>query len=104
MRFAPHAFAFLLGSLLCACITPPHVAPLEKPVDSKTDLGLKGAPAQVEGSWWAEYQDSQLDRLVKEAIAENPTLEQALARLRLAQATVDAVHSALLPSLSYDAG
>jgi NodT family efflux transporter outer membrane factor (OMF) lipoprotein len=103
MRFATHAMALILGSLLSGCITPPHVAPLEKPVDSKTDLGLKGAPARVEDSWWVEYQDAQLDWLVEEAIAENPTLEQALARLRLAQATVAAVHSQLLPSLSYDA-
>jgi NodT family efflux transporter outer membrane factor (OMF) lipoprotein len=104
MRFAPHALALFLGSLLAACITPPHVAPLEKPVDRKTDLGLKGAPAQVADSWWAEYHDSQLDRLVNDAVAENPTLEQTLARLRLAQATVDATRSALWPSLSYDAG
>src|SRR5580692_8674722 len=103
MRFATHAMALILGSLLSGGITPPHVAPLEKPVDSKTDLGLKGAPARVEDSWWVEYQDAQLDWLVEEAIAENPTLEQALARLRLAQATVAAVHSQLLPSLSYDA-
>jgi outer membrane protein TolC len=60
--------------------------------------------ARIAGYWWVEYQDAQLDRLVTAAIAENPTLEQALARLRLAQATVAAVHSALLPSLSYDAG
>ena len=103
MRFFQHAFALFLGSLLAACITPPHVAPLEKPLDSQTDLGLTGVPAKVEDSWWAEYQDSQLDRLVTDAIARNPTLEQALARLRLAQASVDAVHSTLLPNLSYDA-
>jgi NodT family efflux transporter outer membrane factor (OMF) lipoprotein len=103
MRFFPHAFALFLGSLLAACITPPHVAPLEKPLDSQTDLGLTGVPTKVADSWWAEYQDSQLDRLVTDAIARNPTLEQALARLRLAQASVDAVHSTLLPSLSYDA-
>ena len=103
MRFFPHAFALFLGSLLAACITPPHVAPLEKPLDSQTDLGLTGVPTKVEDSWWAEYQDSQLDRLVTDAIARNPTLEQALARLRLAQASVDAVHSTLLPNLSYDA-
>jgi len=104
MRLARHALALFLGSLLAACITPPNVAPLEKPVDRKTDLGLKGAPAQVADSWWAEYHDSQLDRLVNDAVAENPTLEQTLARLRLAQATVDATRSALWPSLSYDAG
>jgi NodT family efflux transporter outer membrane factor (OMF) lipoprotein len=103
MRFATRALALFLGSLLSGCITPPHVAPLEKPVDRKTDLGLRGAPAQVEDTWWVEYQDSQLDRLVSDAVAENPTLDQTLARLRLAQATVDAAHAALWPNLSYDA-
>jgi NodT family efflux transporter outer membrane factor (OMF) lipoprotein len=55
-------------------------------------------------AWWGEYQDDQLDRLIAEAIAGNPTLEQAAARLRLAEAAVDAAHAALWPILSYDAG
>jgi NodT family efflux transporter outer membrane factor (OMF) lipoprotein len=103
MRFAAHALALLLGSLLSACITPPRVSPIEKPVDRRTDLGLKGAPQHVEDSWWVEYQDPQLDRLVSDALAGNPTLEQTLARLRLAQATVDAARAALWPQVSYDA-
>jgi NodT family efflux transporter outer membrane factor (OMF) lipoprotein len=103
MRFAPQVVALLLGSTLSACITPPHVSPIGKPVDGRTDLGLRGASAQVEDTWWVQYQDSQLDRLIDDAVAENPTLEQTLARLRVAEATVDAARSALWPSLSYDA-
>jgi NodT family efflux transporter outer membrane factor (OMF) lipoprotein len=103
MRFAPQAVALCLGSLVSACITPPHVSPIAKPVDQRTDLGLKGAAAQVTDTWWGEYQDAQLDRLVNDALAENPTLEQALARLRLAQATVDATRAGLWPNLAYDA-
>ncbi len=104
IRFAPQALALLLGSVLSACITPPHVSPIEKPVDRRTDLGLKGAPAQVGDVWWVEYQDPQLNRLIEDAVAENPTLEQTLARLHLAEATVDAARAALWPGLSYDAG
>jgi NodT family efflux transporter outer membrane factor (OMF) lipoprotein len=103
MRFAVYAVVVVLGSLVSACIAPPHVSPIAKPVDRRIDVGLKGAPVQVEDAWWVEYQDSQLDRLVNEALAENPTLEQTLARLRLAQATVDATRAGLWPNLSYDA-
>ncbi|HEY2401126.1 MAG TPA: efflux transporter outer membrane subunit [Steroidobacteraceae bacterium] len=103
MRLAPQALAIFLGSMLSACITPPRVLPTEKPVDRRIDLGLKGAPAQVEDAWWVEYQDPQLDRLINAAVGENPTLEQTLARVRLAQATVDAAATALWPYVSYDA-
>ncbi len=103
MRFARHALALFLASILSACITPPHVLPVAKPVDRRDDLGLNGAPSQVEDAWWVQYQDAQLDRLINDALTENPTLEEALARLRLAQATADAARAALWPSLSYDA-
>jgi NodT family efflux transporter outer membrane factor (OMF) lipoprotein len=103
MRIAPQALALFLGSALSACITPPHVSPVAKPIDHRPDLGLTGAAEGVKDRWWAAYQDSQLDRLVGDAVADNPTLEQTLARLHLAQATVEAARSALWPNVSYDA-
>jgi NodT family efflux transporter outer membrane factor (OMF) lipoprotein len=103
MRRASRAAGLVLGSLLSACISLPHVSPFAKAVDDPAELGLKGPSSQAQDTWWVEYQDSQLDRLVNEALAENPTLEQALARLRLAQAAVDAARAGLWPNLAYDA-
>jgi NodT family efflux transporter outer membrane factor (OMF) lipoprotein len=100
MRLAPQALVFLL---LSACITPPQIVPAAKPVDLHTHLGLSGVSLQVADAWWTEYQDPQLDRLIDIAVVENPTLEQAVARLRLAEATVDAARATLWPNLSYDA-
>ena len=103
MRVASRAAAVLLNSLLAACISAPHVAPVEKPVETRTDLGLGATAAPVQDDWWAAYQDPQLDQLLEAALADNPTLAQTLARLRQAQAVVFATRAALWPYVSYDA-
>lgn len=97
------AFALLLGLLLAACMTPPKVSPVAKPVDHRVDLGLVAAAQPPRNAWWRAYQDRQLDRLVDEALAGNPTLAQAVARLRRAQAVADATSAQQWPSISYDA-
>lgn len=95
--------ALPLCLLLTACITPPRTRPSEKPVDQRVDLGLGPVAAPVQNDWWAAYRDAQLDRLMDAALADNPTLGDALARLRLAKAVVDATSAQLWPSVSYDA-
>jgi NodT family efflux transporter outer membrane factor (OMF) lipoprotein len=93
----------LCAALLSACVLPPKDAPQITKVDAAA-LGLGAAPAaQVVDGWWKAYQDPQLDRLVEETLANNPTLAQALARVREAQAMVEVAHAGLMPSLSYDA-
>ncbi len=95
--------ALLFGLLLAACVTPPKVSPVEKPVDQRVDLGLGSLAAPLQTAWWTAYQDPQLDRLIDAALAGNPTLGRALARLHLAQAEVDATAAELWPYVSYDA-
>jgi len=100
VRAAP----LLIGLLLGGCITPHSAPPKERALENPADLGLSGAPAPVAGSeWWSAYQDPQLDRLMRAALADNPTLAQSLARVREAQAEAAAVHSASWPQVSYDA-
>jgi NodT family efflux transporter outer membrane factor (OMF) lipoprotein len=53
--------------------------------------------------WWKSYGDSQLDALVDEALAGSPTLAQAQARLRAAQARAQQSRAATLPSLTANA-
>jgi NodT family efflux transporter outer membrane factor (OMF) lipoprotein len=103
MRVASRAAVVLLNSLLAACISAPHVAPAEKPVETRTGLGLGATAAPIQDDWWAAYQDPQLDRLLEAALADNPTLAQTLARLHQAQAVVFATRAALWPYVSYDA-
>ena len=97
------ALVLLPGLLLAACMTPPKVAPVSKPVDHRVDLGLVAAAQPPRDAWWRAYQDRQLDRLVDEALAGNPTLAEAVARLRRAQAVADATSAQRWPSVSYDA-
>jgi NodT family efflux transporter outer membrane factor (OMF) lipoprotein len=99
---AVRAFPILAGLLLAACITPPRVSPVDKPVDVRSGLGLGPARAPIQSAWWTVYQDPQLDRLIDAALANNPTLGEALARLRRAQAMVDVTSAQLWPYVSYD--
>jgi NodT family efflux transporter outer membrane factor (OMF) lipoprotein len=102
MRVVSRGLVPILGLILSGCIAPPRLSPVERPLESRTDLGLSAAPAPFHDNWWAEYHDAQLDRLLSAALADNPTLRQALARLRQAQSVVDATRAALWPYISYD--
>jgi outer membrane protein TolC len=56
--------------------------------------------AAVPDQWWTVYGDSTLDQLQQAAAAGNPSVEQAVARLRSAQAAVASSRAAQLPTLS----
>jgi NodT family efflux transporter outer membrane factor (OMF) lipoprotein len=58
-------------------------------------------PAQT---WWTAYGDGQLDALIGEALANSPSLAQAAARLRKAEAVAGQARAAGRPSLAFDAG
>ena len=87
--------------LLSACAvphSPPAVAPLAPAM-----LGLTGpaAPA-IADHWWTSFGDAQLDRLVADATAGNPTLAAALARVAQAQAVLANRDAANGPDLTLD--
>ncbi|MBP9591876.1 MAG: hypothetical protein KBE42_07385, partial [Steroidobacteraceae bacterium] len=73
------------------CVDVPREAPRERPLEPHT-LGLSGADyvAPTEG-WWLAFDDPQLDQLVADALARNPGLAGALARVRSAEAQARAV-------------
>ena len=94
----------LCAALLSSCVLPPKDAPRDQAI-SDSALGLSTATtAPVADGWWHAYQDPQLDRLVEETLAHNPTLAQAMARVREAQAMADTAHAGLLPSVFWLAG
>jgi NodT family efflux transporter outer membrane factor (OMF) lipoprotein len=101
------AFQWLVAALaavLCACATPPKGDTQRSPI-ADAGLGLTGAAAApVPEGWWQDFDDAQLDRLIQQALSDNPGLAQAGARLRLAQAQAAAAHAGQLPDAKLTGG
>ncbi|MBV6416585.1 MAG: Outer membrane protein OprM [Steroidobacteraceae bacterium] len=96
--------ATLIAVLLAGCVLPQREAPRGAPIDAQA-LGLgAGAPlAPVAADWWKSFDDPQFDALMEEALQRSPTLGQALARMRLAQAGVQADIAASRPGIAIEA-
>ncbi|MDR3418658.1 MAG: efflux transporter outer membrane subunit [Nevskia sp.] len=100
MRFAAAALGL---SLLAGCVLPPKDEPRTAAIDGD-GLGLSTvAAAQPGPAWWEAYGDPQLNHIVEQTLAHNPTLDQAMARVREAQAQAAIARAGLLPSAAYDA-
>jgi NodT family efflux transporter outer membrane factor (OMF) lipoprotein len=63
-------------------------------------FNLDAAPASVPAQWWREFGDEQLNRLVDQALAGNPNLRIAQARLARAQSVSEVAGAALLPQVN----
>ncbi len=94
--------ALIAVGLLAACTVgpryhtpaPPTVAtytPEPQPSTTVSSPGPAGSPqhlnavTDIPAQWWTLFQSPELDRLVREALANSPTLAQATARLKQAQ-------------------
>jgi len=90
----------LLAALLMAgCASTEGIAPTAKMIQPR-QLGLQ--PAQTafpRADWWTAFHDPELDRLIATALADNPTLQVAQARLAQARALAQNAGSALEPKL-----
>lgn len=101
MKFRTITVTALAMLLLSACIVVPD-AP-QQVVQSRADqLGLATQSAAISERWWDSFGDPQLGRLIDEGLKNNPNLEAALARVRVADATVSVQHAAELPQVSAD--
>jgi NodT family efflux transporter outer membrane factor (OMF) lipoprotein len=97
----PGRLAVLAAALLLAgCASHKGIVP-EAQLRTAQSLGLKAEQAavapQVSPDWWRGFGDEQLDRLVAQALQDNPTLKVAQARLRRAQSVLEVAHAATLP-------
>lgn len=100
------ALPFALSALslaLAACVTAPTETPNAQPLDG-INLGLSAqVTVPADSAWWQAYGDPQLDRLMQQALANNPTLAEALARVRAAQQLDLVAKSRLYPSVDFNA-
>jgi len=93
----------LAAALLAACaVGPEHVAP-EPQLGAEASATARvaarvAAPAPALDRWWTGFGDADLDRAVERALAANPSLDQALARVDQARAGLGAANAALLPA------
>ena len=92
----------LTPALLLAGCAIPAAKPELAPTTSQA-LGLTGAPTPAIGEmWWTGFADPQLDRIVADATAGNPTLDAALARVRQADAVLSSRRADDGPDISLD--
>src|SRR4030095_2903963 len=97
--------AALLSLMLLtgACASVPHLGP--KPIphaagDYASSKSLAGRTAEWPGDgWWKRYNDTQLDQLINEGLADSPDLAAAAARFRRAQGLAQAAGAKLLPTI-----
>jgi len=110
IRKARASRAALLALLLCsACASVPDLGELPRPRDAAplteglTLPAVSAAELWPETSWWQAYGDDQLTQLITEALASSPSLEEAAARVRRAEAVAQQAGSRLLPSVEGNA-
>ena len=112
--------AFMLTVAVSGCTVGPDFRPPDAPTTTRytapdesraraADAGT-AAPtqtvvlgAEVTSDWWTLFRSPDLDRLVKQSIADSPTLEAAKARLVAARDTVTATTGALYPQIGFSA-
>lgn len=96
------AAALFLALLLAGCVKAPPTTPSQTEI-APQNLGLsaEGAPQQ-QPDWWKTFNDPQLDRLVAQLLANNPSLQSALARIRAAEAELSAERAQDYPNINID--
>ena len=120
LRVKNTVLAAAIGAMLAGCAVGPNFhTPEPPPTQSYTATPLpdqmvvstgtgggtqRFAPGQdLPGEWWSLYQSPALDRLIRQALADSPTLAAASATLRAAQENYRAQTGALLyPAVNGD--
>ena len=101
ISFTRGALAPLLATLaLAGCVSSAGIAPQSKALDG-AGLGLTApASAATLGTvWWTAFDEAPLDALIDSALAANPSLALAQARIERATAAVNAAQANTLPKV-----
>ena len=103
------ALAMLSCILVTGCISdrdwhaPRPVAPNSLIAERTLASAQINEDAWPDDNWWHAYGDSQLNVLVSEALAGSPSLQEAQARLREAQAVATSASAPRLPNTTVNA-
>lgn len=90
----------LLALTLSAC-APINPGPPEVQALDPQTIGLQDQTIQWPNTeWWLQYQDPQLDALIDQALAGNPSLDIAQARVRMANAAVRGARAVQWPQVN----
>ncbi|MGB6154342.1 efflux transporter outer membrane subunit [Castellaniella sp.] len=89
----------VLSLAACAPMTP---QPPEIQALTAEHLDLRASPALQWPTehWWSRYKDPQLDHLIDQALSANPSLQQAAARVRSAQAAARGARAVQWPQVN----
>lgn len=113
-------YAVLVAAALAGCAVGPDFRRPDPPAASSYTAGelpdtTEGAPVaggtpqrfvsgeEIPARWWALFRSEALDRLIRQAIQDSPTLAAAQATLRVAEENRRAQFGALLPSVDGNA-
>jgi NodT family efflux transporter outer membrane factor (OMF) lipoprotein len=95
------AALFATVVMLTGCASSAGVRPASHamlaPAEAGADAGTAPWPRTA---WWSDWNDPQLNRLVDQALARQPSLQTVQARLVQAQAAVDVAGAARLPQVN----
>ncbi len=102
------ALLAVCAALLGGCVAgPDYKKPmLDMPAAWKVEAPWRESrpdDAAPKGTWWQRFGDPQLDALAQQALANNPTLVLANARLTQARATLAATSASVLPQIGIGA-
>ena len=90
-----------LAAQLAGCVLPPKSSVRAPSIDAH-ELGLTAAAvAPADEGWWRSLDDAQLDGLIEHALTANPSLAEATAQLRAAQAQVGAARAGQWPKADF---
>jgi len=94
--------ALALAVLIAGCASSRDIEPRTR-LDAVPAPALSGAPVSISDTWWTDLGDPQLDRLVEQALAGNPSLRLAQSRLDRARAVLELTDAARLPQVNASA-
>ena len=97
-----HSVLFAAALLLSGCVVGPnyHRPALAVPQVWPAESSTASVIGPVIDEWWKSFHDPELDSLVKRAVATNPDLKLAAARVEEARANRGVARSGALPQIT----
>ncbi|MGB7243711.1 MAG: efflux transporter outer membrane subunit [Sulfitobacter sp.] len=88
---SPMALTLLAAVFVSGCdLSLPYNAPNMRLSDKYSLIAPVHGPSLADERWWTDFHDPVLNQLIDQAFADNPSLRQAAARIREAEAGVRA--------------